>query len=417
VADETFVNTVLGSRITRLRRAHGWTQHRLADLSGLSPSTVSRLENGKRTSVTLSVVARLAAALRCTVDDLVAPGGRTLGPVSGPGDGMAGLRRLVVCHGSPTAPADLPAWPQTVADADHAHRLRLRCDYTDAIRAGTWCLPHLEAALHGPHRRPAVPLLVRLYFDMAVIAKLYDDPTCAWMAAERAEDVGADGSRALGDPAAAIVYSQVMLRAGSPSRAYAVAETALAARGAGRGPQRAHLDGMLHLTAALSAARSAPEDRRTVRDHVRHADRLATAADAGPDPVGSDLLGVGATSINVRQWQAAIALERDDLDAADELLQGVPAAEIGLLSRRCAHYIDLARLRAAQGRPDQAARHLLQAEALAPQFRMRHPAAGALLASLRRELPDGLILSRLKRLPVAAGPDHRSGAAGGPAAR
>jgi transcriptional regulator with XRE-family HTH domain len=65
-----------GDIIKRLRREAGWTQEKLATLSGVSHPSICALELGYRTELKLTTAARLARALGVTVDDLVAPHAR-----------------------------------------------------------------------------------------------------------------------------------------------------------------------------------------------------------------------------------------------------------------------------------------------------------------------------------------------------
>ena len=53
-----------------IRKQRGITVKELATSARVSPMSIYRYEQGKRTP-TVEVAARLAAALRCTVDDLI----------------------------------------------------------------------------------------------------------------------------------------------------------------------------------------------------------------------------------------------------------------------------------------------------------------------------------------------------------
>jgi transcriptional regulator with XRE-family HTH domain len=62
---------MLGERIKQCRAHHGWSQHELARQSGVPQALISRLEAGRRTSVTTEVAKRLALALGTSIDYLV----------------------------------------------------------------------------------------------------------------------------------------------------------------------------------------------------------------------------------------------------------------------------------------------------------------------------------------------------------
>ena len=57
--------TPLSIRIQELREVKGWSQAELARRSGVSQSTISRLEAGTTPSIDLNNLENLAKALRC----------------------------------------------------------------------------------------------------------------------------------------------------------------------------------------------------------------------------------------------------------------------------------------------------------------------------------------------------------------
>jgi transcriptional regulator with XRE-family HTH domain len=60
----------LGPRLRAVRRAKGWTLDGLAERAGMSPSTLSRLESGKR-QASLELLLPLTRELGIRVDDLL----------------------------------------------------------------------------------------------------------------------------------------------------------------------------------------------------------------------------------------------------------------------------------------------------------------------------------------------------------
>src|SRR5476649_640864 len=56
--------TITGAQVREARELLGWTRDRLAGASGLSPTTISRLEAGKLLST-----ARLLSSIRCALED------------------------------------------------------------------------------------------------------------------------------------------------------------------------------------------------------------------------------------------------------------------------------------------------------------------------------------------------------------
>lgn len=62
----------VGARLRALRHSRGWTLDELASRANLSPSTLSRLESGKR-QASLELLVPLTRQLGVTLDDLVTP--------------------------------------------------------------------------------------------------------------------------------------------------------------------------------------------------------------------------------------------------------------------------------------------------------------------------------------------------------
>jgi len=62
----------VGARLRAIRHSRGWTLEDLADRAAMSPSTLSRLESGKR-QASLELLVPLTRQLGITLDDLVTP--------------------------------------------------------------------------------------------------------------------------------------------------------------------------------------------------------------------------------------------------------------------------------------------------------------------------------------------------------
>lgn len=60
----------IGTRITQLRTAKGWSRYKLAKKSGLSFSYLTALEEDKH-SPSLDVVAKIASGLEVTITELL----------------------------------------------------------------------------------------------------------------------------------------------------------------------------------------------------------------------------------------------------------------------------------------------------------------------------------------------------------
>ncbi len=66
----TDIDALVRARLRSLRQAHGWSLDVLAERSNLSPSTISRIETGKR-AVSLDVLLPLARALQIDLESLL----------------------------------------------------------------------------------------------------------------------------------------------------------------------------------------------------------------------------------------------------------------------------------------------------------------------------------------------------------
>jgi len=63
----------LGMEIYRRREAKGMTRERLEEEAGLKPNHINVIENGERKRIDPEILARIARALDCTIEDLLEP--------------------------------------------------------------------------------------------------------------------------------------------------------------------------------------------------------------------------------------------------------------------------------------------------------------------------------------------------------
>ncbi len=61
----------IGHNIKQRREAKRWNQTELAEKAGIKQATISRLESGVNDNITIDNLRRIAAALGCTVVDLL----------------------------------------------------------------------------------------------------------------------------------------------------------------------------------------------------------------------------------------------------------------------------------------------------------------------------------------------------------
>jgi transcriptional regulator with XRE-family HTH domain len=63
-----YLPETINERIVDLRTSRGLKQKELAELVGISPSQISRIETGKSKNITADTIARLAKALNISAD-------------------------------------------------------------------------------------------------------------------------------------------------------------------------------------------------------------------------------------------------------------------------------------------------------------------------------------------------------------
>lgn len=61
----------MGYNLKKIRESRGLTQEELAEKSGVSRVTISRLENGSQKDLMVGNLNKIAAALECSISDLV----------------------------------------------------------------------------------------------------------------------------------------------------------------------------------------------------------------------------------------------------------------------------------------------------------------------------------------------------------
>ncbi|MFR9796342.1 helix-turn-helix domain-containing protein [Streptomyces sp. MS06] len=181
-----------GQRVQILRERRGMTQAQLADLVGISPHTLRKIENGQQRTPDLDRVMRIAEALR--VRDLADLTGRPDGHVDlfvGPGHPrLAAVKAAIDAF---TFPADVEpppvahlqvrlhaAWRTRHASKDHREAVgRL---LPDLIRDAQALVRHADRA---EERRMAQTLLAQTYSLSQFFLAYQPDSSLLWRVAER----------------------------------------------------------------------------------------------------------------------------------------------------------------------------------------------------------------------------------------
>ena len=383
----------LGEQVMRIRTARGWSQRQLADRSGVSSSTVSRLERGARQSASIVVAKQLAIGLECPVEDLI--GALDLSGSPGPkrGGELLALQRALVATAAEAPPVGAERWRQTLADAGRVRELRQTCEYVRAMQLAAACMPTLKGAAWSQHRSEALGALAHLYFDVVLAARAIGELSTAWLAARECRDVAVATDDLLIKIAAAFASAQVALALDAPDQALRLVAAHLAGDKFDS-PEVAALRGQVNLTAALSATRLADRDQ---------ADRRLRAAETYiPRAMGhADVFAVSFGATNVLQWRMSIALEAGDLARAADAVRSIDPSAISSMSRLTAYRVDLARLYAATGRDSLAIRMLIRAYGVAPEYCARNRAFNKTLAELIRRVSNDHDNARLRFLQAS----------------
>lgn len=366
----------IGRRLRSIRHARRKSLRVVAELAGISPSYLSRLESGERALDRRSLIVALAAALQVAPTELTEI---ALPATSEPGTDTAAdavrLALLAVGMGQPAG---------EVLDADVLReRVGGLLDAQQACRhdaVGT-TLPALIRDLHatvaagrdGAEVSALVPLL-HVQGTQAWLRDVGAPLDLGWQAAslaqqsaERLAEPAALGLAAFGTVHGLLAAGVFDLAGDQLGRALAEVSTEDTA-----GEQ---LAGMLAFSASLlAAARRRPGEV---------AAPLETAAELAQRTGEANAYWFGFGPTNVGVWRMAVALEADDHAQAAAVAEQLDPWLIPSPQRRAAYWADygraLARLR---GRRDDAARALRHAELISPARVHRHPFVRETLAEL-----------------------------------
>src|SRR6266498_1996010 len=187
----------IGERIRHRRRARGLSQLRLAGLVDRTEDWVSKVERGEIPVDRISVLVRVADALKVPLSDLLGEQNWSEEQTASPQE-TAGLRRVLS-----TLPGTARAAPRAVseleADLLSATRLRAQARYAAAAAALPGLITDLEVAAEaneGDDRNKALGLLARAYGLAVATLVRYNEHDLAWLAADR----GIYAAEPTGDP-------------------------------------------------------------------------------------------------------------------------------------------------------------------------------------------------------------------------
>jgi transcriptional regulator with XRE-family HTH domain len=362
-------DATIRERIRTRRQLLGLSVRHAADRAGLSPSTWSRIENGKISADNRFTIAAIAEALRCPVSELT---GQPPQPVdqdqAETGGAVYETMRAVV-------EVDLayrPPYERDVSlsdlerEVDLIGDLRARCDYIGAIRRVPDLLRDLHVAAFGPSRESALRLLVVTNEFVGHNVRYLGHPASACLIAERAQQA----AEALGDPVilGLAAYSRAHGAAGCGlyRRAFMLSETAAAdLEGHGDLPDALPMRGQLLLTAAFASY--------ALGDVSGAATRVAEAQDIANHTGQSSSLRLNFGPTNINFWQVSMETDGGEPGRALEIANATNPTLVESLSRQAAFYLDTGRALARLGRDREAVRMLVTAERMAPQRVRNNP--------------------------------------------
>ncbi|MEV7284303.1 helix-turn-helix transcriptional regulator [Streptomyces sp. NPDC093252] len=374
-----------GARIARVRKNRHLTQRELADLSHVSYSTLTKVEQGA-IPASPSVMGALARTLSVPVTELT--GQPYLEELRQ--DHLDGLinpirEALNVYDLGP----DPDVAPRTVEELEeHAENLCALVRATNIKRVaaelpGLICEATTAAHVHpGARNWRVLASVYRTAYDVTTKLGFPDLCTVAldrmdW-AAQRASDPLLGGMRQY---LRALAYLRASdYRTGK--RLVALGAAALQQAEPGR--ERDVVTGQLHLGAAVLAGRD--KDRDTAEGHLGEAARIA--AQTGPAEK-VHWLSFGPTNVGVHR--VSVLAELDLYPEAVHEAQQITPPDDWPVSRLAHHHAEIARAEMWTGRTDAAFRSLLRARKLAPQQTRYHPTVRETYAGLeaaKRRMPE-----------------------------
>lgn len=371
----------LGENLARIRTARGLTQEELAQASGVSVDTISRLERGTHAAPRRSTLAALSLALGTDP-------GRLLG-IAPPEQDTAGaeqLRRAVHALDLPdfAEPAEVLALPELHDAASGAWSDYLAGRHTELLAGLPALMVDTRRAVHAladDHAAQAAGLLATSYRLAAGLSGRLGLVDLAAHAAHRALDTARHTTRPELDEAAALRYlAWVLVRQGALAEAERIAVRAaerldggLLARPDG---DRIGLFGSLLFNAASAAARQASPARAD--DLLRAA--AAAAARSGIDRV--DETGVFGPRVAAMQGVDQ-AMRTGDPDRAVQLATQLPDIAGAVPAFwESGHRLHLAAACADLERWGDVIEHLVAARALAPQWSRVQPLGHTVVGQL-----------------------------------
>lgn len=371
----------LGENLARIRAARGLTQDELAESSGVSVDTISRLERGARSTARRSTVQALARALGSDPARLLG-----VQPLEQDTAGAEQLRRAVRALDIPdfAEPLEVLSLPELHDAASGAWSDYLAGRHAELLAGLPALMVDTRRAVHvlaDDHAAQAAGLLATAYRLAAGLSGRVGLVDLAAHAAHRALDMARYTTRPELDEAAALRYlAWVLVRQGDLAEAERIAVRAAERLDGGLLAQpdadRVGVFGSLLFNAASAAARAGRADR---------ADDLLRAASAAAVRSGTDRVDeTGVFGPRVAAMQAVDqAMRTGQPDRAVQLASQIPyPAGTVPAFWESGHRLHLAAACADLERWGEVAEHLDAARKLAPQWSRVQPLGRTVIGHL-----------------------------------
>lgn len=381
----------IGERIAFYRKRRGYTQEVLAGLVGRSTDWLAKIETGRRKPPRIDMLTELSRVLRVPLGDLL---GQTVlmedekqqDDVPAVRDALMSPRRLSRMLFGPEAEVQLPA-PAPVAirveEAWNDYQGGRLGSVVAALPALLQTAQELEdrAARGADDRRDCWAVSARAHHLAATTLAKIGESDLSWLAAERAMRAADESDDPLVLASAARSGTHALLANGRYDDAMELGSTTaawLSARIADNDPAALSLLGMIHLRAAVAAARH--QDRSTAMGLLNQAGVLA-------EGLGSDenhwQTSFGPT--NVLLHRLSIELDLDNVSYVVE--HGRINVDHMPQERSVSHRIDFARALSLAGRGEEAFTELRTAERTSPQLVRNNPRVRETLRDLIKQSP------------------------------
>jgi transcriptional regulator with XRE-family HTH domain len=366
------MDTGIGRRIAYWRDRRGFTQTDFGRLMGQTKRWVQALEGGQRQQdPRLSVLQRAAEVLRVPLEQLLSDAPTPPPPGSSPpAEALAVIDALYAPHPGDDPPASVVLRSRLV----YCCQAFQACHYAALGRELPALIAGAEQAVHAAQvgEQAAAPALLSRTYQL-VTSYLHKYGAATSIQAALAADRALAAAERSGDPvqmgAAARRVAKSLVYQRRPEAAATFATDTARRLSAGlteRGPVGLSTLGMLYLSAAYAAS---SQDRTTARvqaagDHVDEAEDVARRQGGDLD---EDYTQFGPTNVVLHRMDMLLRFEDGwaALEAAEDL---DPEALAGLSrERQAGHRVTVAHASLLTRRKEDAAKALIEADALAPE--------------------------------------------------